>query len=50
MREITNLIEAGLVHVPQVEMLPLEDAARIGRLRPVMYEGNYSVPTVTTAI
>jgi len=28
MREITNLIDAGLVRVPPIEMLPLEDAAR----------------------
>ena len=27
-REITNLIDAGLVHVPPTEVLPLEDAAR----------------------
>jgi NADPH2:quinone reductase len=27
MREITNLIDAGLVRVPPIEMLPLEDAA-----------------------
>jgi NADPH2:quinone reductase len=28
MRAITNLIERGLVHVPPIEVLPLEDAAR----------------------
>ena len=27
-REITNLIDAGLIHVPPTEVLPLEDAAR----------------------
>jgi NADPH2:quinone reductase len=32
MREITNLIDAGLVHVPPIEMLPLEDAARVHRM------------------
>jgi NADPH:quinone reductase len=28
MREITNLIDGGLVHVPPIDVLPLEDAAR----------------------
>ncbi|HXB68810.1 MAG TPA: zinc-binding dehydrogenase [Candidatus Acidoferrales bacterium] len=28
MRVITNLIDGGLVHVPPIEVLPLEDAAR----------------------
>jgi NADPH2:quinone reductase len=28
MREITNLIDRGLVHVPPVQVLPLENAAR----------------------
>jgi len=32
MREITNLIDAGLVRVPAIEMLPLEDAARGHRM------------------
>jgi NADPH2:quinone reductase len=32
MREITNLIDAGLVHVPPIEMLPLEDATRVHRM------------------
>jgi NADPH2:quinone reductase len=32
MREITNLIDAGLVHVPPIEMLLLEDAARAHRM------------------
>jgi NADPH2:quinone reductase len=32
MREITNLIDAGLVRVPPIEMLPLEDAARAHRM------------------
>jgi NADPH:quinone reductase len=31
-REITNLIDAGLVRVPPIEMLPLEDAARAHRM------------------
>jgi NADPH:quinone reductase-like Zn-dependent oxidoreductase len=29
---ITNLIDAGLVRVPLIEMLPLEDAARADRM------------------
>jgi NADPH:quinone reductase-like Zn-dependent oxidoreductase len=29
---ITNLIDAGLVRVPLIEMLPLEDAARAHRM------------------
>jgi NADPH:quinone reductase-like Zn-dependent oxidoreductase len=32
MREITNLIDAGLVRVPPIEMLPLEDAAPAHRM------------------
>jgi len=28
MREITNLIDAGLVHLPSINVLALEDAAR----------------------
>jgi NADPH:quinone reductase-like Zn-dependent oxidoreductase len=32
MREITNLIDAGLVRVPLIDMLPLEDAARAHRM------------------
>ena len=28
MREITNLIDGGLVQVPPTDVLPLEDAAR----------------------
>jgi NADPH2:quinone reductase len=32
MREITNLIDTGLVRVPPIEMLPLEDAARAHRM------------------
>ena len=28
MREIAHLIDRGLVHVPPIEVLPLEDAAR----------------------
>ena len=32
MREITNLIDAGLVRVPPIEMLPLEDAVRAHRM------------------
>jgi NADPH:quinone reductase-like Zn-dependent oxidoreductase len=28
MREIINLIDRGLVQVPPIEVLPLEDAAR----------------------
>jgi NADPH:quinone reductase len=28
MLEITNLIDRGLVHVPPIHVLPLEDAAR----------------------
>ncbi len=32
MREITNLIDAGLVRVPLVDILPLEDAARAHRM------------------
>jgi NADPH2:quinone reductase len=31
MREITNLIDAGLVHVPPIDVLPLEDAAQAHR-------------------
>ena len=32
MREITNLLDRGLVRVPPVEMLPLEDAAQAHRM------------------
>jgi NADPH:quinone reductase len=32
MREITNLIDGGLVHVPPIDVLPLEDAARAHRM------------------
>jgi NADPH2:quinone reductase len=32
MREITNLIDGGLVRVPLVDVLPLEDAARAHRM------------------
>lgn len=32
MREITNLIDAGLVHVPPIEVLPLEGAAQAHRM------------------
>jgi NADPH:quinone reductase len=32
MREISNLIDAGLVCVPPIEMFPLEDAARAHRM------------------
>ena len=32
MREITHLIDGGLVSVPPIEMLPLEDAARAHRM------------------
>ena len=32
MREITNLIDRGLVHVPPIDVLPLEDAARAHRM------------------
>ena len=32
MRQITNLIDRGLVHVPPIEVLPLEDAARAHRI------------------
>ena len=32
MREITTLIDAGLVHVPAVNVLPLEDAVRAHQL------------------
>lgn len=32
MREITNLIDRGLVNVPLLNLLPLEDAARAHRL------------------
>jgi hypothetical protein len=32
MREISNLIDEGLVRVPPIEMLPLEDAARAHRM------------------
>ena len=28
MREITNLVDRGLVHVPPIDVLPLWDAAR----------------------
>jgi NADPH2:quinone reductase len=31
MREITNLIDAGLVHVPPIDVPPLEDAAQAHR-------------------
>jgi NADPH:quinone reductase len=32
MRQITNLIDGGLVHVPSIDVLPLEDAARAHRM------------------
>lgn len=31
LRDITNLIDAGLVHVPAIDVLPLEDAAQAHR-------------------
>jgi len=32
MREITHLIDGGLVSAPPIEMLPLENAARAHRM------------------
>lgn len=32
MREITNLVEAGLVRVPPIDVLPMEDAAKAHRM------------------
>jgi hypothetical protein len=32
MREITRLIDGGLVHIPPIDVLPLEDAARAHRI------------------
>ena len=32
MRAITHLIDCGMVHVPPIEVLPLEDAARAHRM------------------
>ena len=32
MRAIANLIDRGLAHVPPIEVLPMEDAARAHRM------------------